>query len=176
MNRRGFLKGAVSAAAGTPFWMGGLAGNLWGKLPSDIKITEVRPIFVGSTLYVKIFTNKGVTGLGASSLATWVGDTPTITQQGWFPLQPRDRIGNMTANNPKMRNFPRYNENISLAKTFSILSDNRMQLDARLEAFNMFNRVIFSTPDTGMSGANFGFVNNQSNAPRKVQLALKLMW
>lgn len=70
MNRRDFLKGAAIATSGTPFWMGGLAGNLWGKIPSDIKITEVRPIFVGSTLYVKIFTNKGVTGLGASSLAS----------------------------------------------------------------------------------------------------------
>jgi hypothetical protein len=70
VNRRDFLKGAAITTAGTPFWMGGLAGNLWGKIPSDIKITEVRPIFVASTLYVKIFTNKGVTGLGASSLAS----------------------------------------------------------------------------------------------------------
>jgi hypothetical protein len=51
-----------------------------------------------------------------------------------------------------------------------------MQLDARLEAFNMFNRVTFGTPNTNMSDANFGFVSSQANAPRKVQLALKLMW
>jgi hypothetical protein len=54
------------------------------------------------------------------TIASWSGDTPTITSQGWFPLQPRDRLGNMTKSNPKMRNFPIYNENISLAKTFTI--------------------------------------------------------
>ena len=47
--------------------------------------------------------------------ASWSGDTPMITSQGWFPLQPRDRLGNMTRNNPKMRNFPIYTENVSLA-------------------------------------------------------------
>jgi hypothetical protein len=26
-----------------------------------------------------------------ATLANWNGDVPTITQQGWLPLQPRDR-------------------------------------------------------------------------------------
>jgi galactonate dehydratase len=68
MNRRDFLKATAIATAGTPFWMGTLIDKLWGKLPSNITITEVRPIFVTNTLYVKVFTDKGVTGLGSSSL------------------------------------------------------------------------------------------------------------
>ena len=27
--------------------------------------------------------------------ANWSGDTPTITSQGWLPLQPRNQVGNM---------------------------------------------------------------------------------
>ncbi|MFC1693122.1 mandelate racemase/muconate lactonizing enzyme family protein [Candidatus Latescibacterota bacterium] len=70
MKRRVFLKKAGVAVAGAPFWMGFLTEDLWGRIPSGIKITEVKPIFVGSTVYVKIYTNKGVTGLGVSSLSS----------------------------------------------------------------------------------------------------------
>ncbi len=69
MQRREFLKTAGLAAA-APFWVGTSAEPLWAKLPADVKITGVRPIWVGSTLYVKLLTNKGVTGLGATSLAS----------------------------------------------------------------------------------------------------------
>jgi galactonate dehydratase len=67
MQRREFLKTAGLAAA-TPFWVGTATEPLWARLPTDVKIIEVRPIWVGSTLYVKLFTNKGVSGLGATSL------------------------------------------------------------------------------------------------------------
>ncbi len=163
-----------SYASGTPLSFGGaygFPGNTINNRPTITQYTDWRAPLTGDT-----FDPNKDRYFRTPTLATWTGDIPTITQQGWFPLQPRDRVGNMTANNPKMRNFPQYNENISLAKTFSILNDNRMQLDARLEAFNMLNRVTFGTPDTNMNGANFGFVNSQSNSPRKVQLALKLMW
>ena len=116
-----------------------------------------------------------------ATLANWpttgglTGDTPVITQQGWFPVQPRDRLGNMTRNNPKMRNFPLYNENVSLAKTFSF-TEKRRALDLRFEAFNVLNRTQFGTPNTSLSSSNFGQVTTQSNSPRTMQLAAKFMW
>ena len=110
------------------------------------------------------------------TFANWVGDTPTITSQGWFPLQPRDRVGNMTVTNPKMRNFPIYNENIALAKTFLLSTERNREFDLRLEGYNLLNRVQFSTPNTNLGSTNFGLVTAQANAPRQMQLALKLIF
>jgi len=111
-----------------------------------------------------------------ATLANFNGDVPTITQQGWFPLQPRDRIGNMTVTNPKMRNFPIFNENVSLAKTFSLSHENKREFDVRLEGFNLLNRTRFATPNTNLSSTSFGLVTAQANPPRNLQLAMKLIW
>jgi hypothetical protein len=109
--------------------------------------------------------------------ASWSGDTPTITSQGWFPLQPRDRLGNMTRNNPKMRNFPIYTENVSLAKTFMVSKERRTTADLRFEAFNILNRTQFGTPNTNLNdAANLGLVRSQANTPRRMQFALKVNW
>jgi hypothetical protein len=82
----------------------------------------------------------------------------------------------MTVTNPKMRNFPIYSENLSLAKTFSLSQENRRELDVRLEGFNLFNRVRFATPNTNLGSTSFGLVTAQANSPRNLQLALKLIW
>ncbi|MDQ6705543.1 MAG: TonB-dependent receptor, partial [Acidobacteriota bacterium] len=109
--------------------------------------------------------------------ASWSADTPTITNQGWFPLQPRNQVGNMTKNNPKMRNFPLRNEDVSLAKTFTISQERRRTFDLRFEGFNVLNRTQFGTPNTNMSdAANFGLVRSQANSARRLQLAAKLNW
>jgi hypothetical protein len=113
-----------------------------------------------------------------NTLANWNGDVPTITQQGWFPLQPRNQVGNMTVTNPDVRNFAVLSENIALAKTFSLAHESKRELDVRLEAFNLLNRVQFGTPNTNLSGTpgTFGQVTTQANAPRSMQLALKLVF
>jgi hypothetical protein len=109
--------------------------------------------------------------------ASFAGDVPTITSQGFFPLQPHDRIGNMTRNNPKMRNFPLYNENVSLAKTFTMSTEHRRTADVRFEAFNVLNRTQFGTPNTNLNdAANLGLVRTQANTARRMQFALKVNW
>jgi hypothetical protein len=113
----------------------------------------------------------------AATTASWSGDTPTVTNQGWFPVQPRDRLGNMTRNNPKMRNFPIYNENVSLAKSFTVSTERRISADLRFEAFNILNRTQFGTPNTNLNDvANLGLVRAQANTPRRMQFALKFNW
>ena len=113
----------------------------------------------------------------SATTASWSGDTPTITSQGWFPLQPRNQVGNMTKNNPKIRNFPLRNEDVSLAKTFTISQERRRTFDLRFEGFNVLNRTQFGTPNTNMSdAANFGLVRSQANSARRLQLAAKLNW
>ena len=51
----------------------------------------------------------------------------------------------------------------------------------RMNVFNLFNRVVFSTPQTTDSFRNFtsqtfGIITDQSNNPRRMQLGVKLYW
>jgi hypothetical protein len=53
----------------------------------------------------------------------------------------------------------------------------RFNLEFRAEAFNLFNRVQFGTPDRGQTtSANntFGQITSQQNNPRLLQMALRL--
>jgi hypothetical protein len=45
-----------------------------------------------------------------------------------------------------------------------------------VEAFNVFNRVVWGAPNTDFSNNNFGLVTTQNNLPRQMQLGLKLYW
>lgn len=91
-----------------------------------------------------------------------------------FPAQPAASFGNATRYNPKVRAFWGQNENVSLAKTFSIRENIR--IDLRGEAFNLLNRTIFDTGSTNLDSATFGLVTSQVNTPRQMQVALKLYW
>ena len=91
-----------------------------------------------------------------------------------FPVQPAASFGNATRYNPKVRGFFGKSENVSLAKTFII--HESIKLDFRGEAFNLFNRVIFSNPSLNLNAINFGQVTGQANEPRTMQAALKVYW
>lgn len=90
-----------------------------------------------------------------------------------FPAQPLN-FGNATRYNPKVRSFWGQSENVSVAKTFSFTE--KIRLDFRAEAFNIFNRTIFGTGATNLNAGTFGVVQNQVNDPRQMQMALKLYW
>ena len=69
MNRRKFLRSAALAAAGAPFWLEILNEDAYAKLPSGIRITKLRTFLVKSWVFVKVYTNKGVVGLGEGAIA-----------------------------------------------------------------------------------------------------------
>ena len=91
-----------------------------------------------------------------------------------FPVQTPGVLGNATRYNPLVRVFPNLNENVSLGKSFQI--SERFRLDFRAEAFDLFNRTVFSGPVTNLNNNSFGLVTSQSNSPRQMQMALKLYW
>ncbi|MBM3734675.1 MAG: TonB-dependent receptor [Acidobacteria bacterium] len=91
-----------------------------------------------------------------------------------FPAQPI-AFGNVTRFNPKVRAFPNFNENISIAKSFPLFSETR-RLDFRWEAFNLFNRTVFGTGGNNLNATTFGIVTNQANTQRQMQVALKFYW
>jgi len=68
MKRREFFKKAGIAFGGIPFWMGILPEDLAAKIPSNVKITDVKTFIVEHMVFVKIYTNVGVTGLGEASI------------------------------------------------------------------------------------------------------------
>lgn len=91
-----------------------------------------------------------------------------------FPAQPSGLLGNATRFNPTVRAFPNLSENLSMGKSFPFTE--RLHLDLRAEAFNIFNRVVFGSPNTNLNSNSFGLITSQANSPRQMQLALKLYW
>jgi hypothetical protein len=68
-----------------------------------------------------------------------------------------------------------WNEDLGITRRFRITE--RFRLDFSAEAFNVANTVIFSGPASlDINNANFGRITGQQNAPRSVQLALKLQF
>ena len=89
-------------------------------------------------------------------------------------VQPVGELGNAPRVNGDVRRFWNLNENVSVAK--SIKATEKVDMDIRIEAFNIFNRVIWGAPNQDFSSNNFGLINSQSNSPRQLQIGLKLYW
>ena len=49
-------------------------------------------------------------------------------------------------------------------------------MQVRAEAFNLLNQVAFGAPNQVLSSGQFGVISSQSNAPRSLQFALKLLF
>lgn len=65
------------------------------------------------------------------------------------------------------------NLDLSLFKTFI---REGLRLQARGEFFNAFNSPMFGQPNPGFGSGNFGRITSQTNDPRQVQLALRLIF
>jgi hypothetical protein len=87
---------------------------------------------------------------------------------------PVGALGNAPRRNPDVRLDWMLNENISIAKTFG--AADGVRFDVRMEAFNMFNRVIWGAPNTNFSSAQFGQVTTIRGTPRQMQIGLKAYW
>ena len=64
-----------------------------------------------------------------------------------------------------------FNTNLALAKVFRLRETT--ELEFRADAFNLFNNVEFSSPDTNIGDLSFGQVSNTAD-PRILQVALHL--
>jgi hypothetical protein len=165
--KRWLASGIGSAVLGG--WRLGLIQTYGGGFPLAISRNNPLVIFNGTTRPT------------ITSYDNWVpqwknGDfDPAVDRRldrAAFPAQQPINFGNATRFNPKVRAFPNYNENISLAKTINI--GEKLRLDFRAESFNLFNRVIFGNGNTNIDSNVFGVVNDQANQARQMQLALKL--
>jgi len=137
------------------------------------------PIGVTTNAPLNIFNGTNRPNLtGAAWRAAIAGDDfdPTVDKfldRAAF-VQPVGELGNAPRINPDVRRFWNLTENLSLAKSINV---QRIDMDIRIEAFNIFNRVVWGAPNTDFSNStNFGVIASQANAPRQMQIGLKLYW
>ena len=118
---------------------------------------------------------------GANNYRPNVTCDPYAAQQSitnWFerscvviPTDPSQPFGNAPRNSVRGPNF----------WTFDLLASKRVaaggaaQVELRLEAFNLFNRVNFAAPNGNRSAAGFGTIT-ASYDPRQLQLGVKVLW
>lgn len=95
-------------------------------------------------------------------------DTSVFSQPAPFTF------GNLSPRLPDVRNDGIRNFDLSLFKNF--LLTERFQLQFRGEALNAFNTPRFGTPNGSVTSPSFGVIASQANAPRQVQLGLKLLF
>lgn len=74
-----------------------------------------------------------------------------------------------------LRNDGQNNWDLSLLKTFPITHE-RVKLQFRFEMFNALNRVQFGNPTISPNAVTDGQIFSQANAPRMLQLGLKLLF
>ncbi len=136
------------------------------------------PLGIGANNTAGIFTeairantngNKARLDIDAHQrLDRWF-DTSVFSQPAPFTL------GSLSPLISDLRNHHTNNVDLSVFKRFAVTE--RVQLQFRAEAFNAFNRVRFSSPNTNVTGgANFGRVTGQANDPRQLQFGLKLLF
>jgi len=143
-------------------------------LPVGLATTVQLPIFAG----VNRPTISTYDGWGCSQTSNFDPSTTSFFQPAsFFGPQPSNVFGNATRYNPKCRQFPNYNENLSVNRNFRLTE--KLNLDFRSEMFNAFNRVRFGTGSTTLQSQTFGSLTSNSdilNTPRQIQFALRLNW
>ena len=106
-----------------------------------------------------------------------LGDQKTLKR--WFDtssfiLPQQFTFGNLGRNVPSLRGSTLEQVDFSVFKSFPI--KERLHLQFRGEAFNLANHPLFSDPGTQVTSPTFGVVTAQENAPRQIQLSLKLLF
>jgi hypothetical protein len=142
------------------------------------------PISLGTTVSFPIF--NGTNRATVPTYDGWRGSIkggkfdPNVDSffqpVSFFGAQPTTGFGNETRYNPKLRSWPGFNENFSLARTITIKEEKR--LDFRWETFNLLNRTQFGSLGGGatLQNPNFGLWRAQANSQRRMQVSLKLYW
>jgi hypothetical protein len=119
-------------------------------------------------------TEKRPNRVGGSGVASGSFDPNTgryLDQSAWQDPGPL-AFGNAPRADGSVRGFKVYNEDISVAKTFSLTADLKMRFEALFG--NIFNRTTFCPPNTNFSSPAFGTVSTQCNQPRSVQFGLRI--
>ena len=112
--------------------------------------------------------NKGALGGSTDAkVAEWF-KTSCFSQPAPFTF------GNYNRTSPNLRTGGTDTVDAALFKNMDMLGKERLNVQFRVEAFNLFNTPVFAGPNTTLGAAAFGRVSAQANNPRLIQLAIKL--
>ena len=100
---------------------------------------------------------------------------PHPTPAAWFntsafAVPPPFTFGDSGRNSLRSDGYA--NIDFSLLRQFPL--GDRVRLEFRAEAFNLTNGVVFAIPGNVINALGFGVVTSTANAPRQLQVALKL--
>ena len=153
------LSPVLTYSTGTPLWSG-TGGTVYG--PGDplgnncapCNRVDVVPGVTQEFSYSNVY--KGLPVLNAAA----------FTAPGVWTLGTEPRV-------LPLRYPWNLNENLSLSKNFAIAE--RITAQLRFSYFNLFNRVVFGSPDLGLADPTFGMViNSQANTQRQGQAQFTL--
>lgn len=66
--------------------------------------------------------------------------------------------------------------NIDFSAFKNFHASDKINVQFRVEAFNVLNQVVFGAPNTVLTSGQFGKISSQSNTPRQIQGALKILF
>lgn len=123
--------------------------------------------FNGGTLRPDVVAgcDPNIGGSAQSRINRWF-NTACYTQPGNFSF------GNEARSDPKLRGPGMANFDFAVNKKLAMTE--RVNMNFRVEFFNVMNRVQFYMPASQVGNANFGVITSAANNPRLVQLALRL--
>jgi hypothetical protein len=170
-----------------PFGRGERLGSSWNRGIDAIlggwSLNTIYSLSSGTPLSLSATNNNN--NFGPGERPNWNGTDPRLHGRSEDRLkkyfntsvysQPAPyTYGNTGRAIPQLR-LPRTdNDDLSLFKTFTLYRELQSQL--RLEAFNALNHPVFGGPGTGVTGSSFGVVSSQTNNPRQLQIALKILF
>jgi hypothetical protein len=175
----------LSAVGELPFGKGKRFGANWNGFVDAVlggwQANGILTLASGEPLVFTTATNNSYT-FGGGQHPNVVGNPVLSTGKSiyeWFnpaafAQPPNFSSGNLSRTYTGVRQDWTRNLDFSLFKNFRVTE--RFQLQFRAESFNLTNTPVFGAPGTTLGGANFGVVTGQSNTPRNIQLALKLLF
>jgi hypothetical protein len=101
------------------------------------------------------------------------------TQQQWFNTSVFSPPTGFTYGNEKVNPLVSQHfsdVDMSLFRAFHLGAGEDRYLEFRAESFNLFNHVVWGTPDNTSTDTNFGQITGQRNTPRQLQMSLKFYY
>jgi hypothetical protein len=175
----------LSAVGELPFGKGKTFGRSWNRFVDAVlggwQANGILTLASGQPLVFATASNNSYT-FGGGQHPDVVGDPVLASGKSiyqWFNAAAFAQPANFTSGNlartyTGVRQDKTKNLDFSLFKNFQV--KERCRIAFRAETFNLTNTPVFGAPGTTVNGANFGIITGQSNTPRNVQLALKLIF
>jgi hypothetical protein len=170
-----------------PFGRGRRFGSAWSK-PMDLavggwQVNGIATLSAGTPIGFSASNNAGIfnQAIRANNNGTSGKRTGPIQERLdlYFDKAPYTQplaftFGNMGPRVSDIRSDGTYNFDLSLFKNFHVTE--RVNVQLRAEALNAFNTPRFGGPNTSVTSSTFGAITSQANAPRQVQLGLKILF